>query len=69
LQETMQRSLSGLRTIMNEETGKWVVTVFLEYEPSRVYGLFNSEEEAIAWAESNREDWDAMAVHQLREAV
>jgi hypothetical protein len=54
---------------MNEETGKWVVTVFLEYEPSRVYGLFDSEESAIAWAESNRDGWDAMVVQQLREAI
>lgn len=50
-------------------TEKWVVTVFFEYEPSRVYGLFNSEDEAIAWTERNREGWDAMVVQQLREAI
>ena len=54
---------------MNEETGKWVVTVFFDREPSRVYGLFDSEEEAMAWSESNREGWDAMVVQQLREAI
>jgi hypothetical protein len=50
-------------------TNKWVVTVFFDHEPSRVYGLFGSEEEAMAWAESNRDGWDAMVVQQLREAV
>jgi len=52
-----------------QDTGKWVVTVFFDHEPSRVYGLFDSEESAIAWAESNRDGWDAMVVQQLREAV
>lgn len=51
------------------DTGNWVVTVFFDDEPSRVYGLFYSEELAIAWAESNREGWDAMIVQQLREAI
>jgi hypothetical protein len=55
--------------MLGQDTGKWVVTVFLDHEPSRIYGLFNSEEEAIAWAESNRDGWDAMVVQQLREAV
>ena len=53
----------------DKDTGKWVVTVFFDYEPSRIYGLFDSEEAAIAWTESNREIWDAVAVQQLREAV
>ena len=53
--------------LVDKDTGKWVVTVFFEYEPSRIYGLFDSEAGAIAWAESNREDWDAVAVQQLRE--
>ena len=53
--------------MLEQDTGKWVVTVFFDHEPSRIYGLFDSEEGAIAWAESNREDWDAVAVHQLRE--
>jgi hypothetical protein len=51
------------------ETEKWVVTVFFDHEPSRVYGLFDSEELAMAWAESNRDGWDAMVVQQLRGAV
>jgi hypothetical protein len=50
-------------------TNKWVVTVFFDHEPSRIYGLFDSEEAAIAWTESNQEIWDAVAVKQLREAV
>jgi hypothetical protein len=53
--------------MLDKDTGKWVVTVFFNHEPSRIYGLFDSEEGAIAWAESNREDWDAVAVQQLRE--
>ena len=55
--------------LVDKDTGKWVVTVFFEYEPSRIYGLFDSEEEAMAWAESDRDGWDAMVVQQLRGAV
>jgi len=51
--------------LVDKDTGKWVVTVFFEHEPSRIYGLFDSEEEAMAWAESDQEIWDAMAVQQL----
>jgi hypothetical protein len=54
---------------LGTEAEKWVVTVFFDHEPSRIYGLFDSEELAIAWAESNRDGWDAMVVQQLREAV
>jgi hypothetical protein len=52
--------------LVDKDTGYWVVTVFFDHEPSRVYGLFCSEEEAMAWTESNREIWDAVAVQQLR---
>ena len=55
--------------MLDKNTEKWVVTVFFDHEPSRVYGLFDSEESAIAWAESSRDGWDAMVVQQLREAV
>ena len=55
--------------LVDKDTGWFVVTVFFEHEPSRVYGLFDSEEEAMAWAESNRDGWDAMVVQELREAV
>jgi len=51
--------------LVDKDTGYWVVTVFFEYEPSRIYGLFDSEEEAIAWTESNQKIWDAVAVQQL----
>ena len=54
--------------MLDKDTGKWVVTVFFDLEPSIVYGLFDSEESAMAWVESNRDDWDAMVVQQLREA-
>ena len=55
--------------MLKQDVEKWVVTVFFDHEPSRVYGLFDSEEEAMAWAESNQDGWDAMVVQQLREAV
>jgi hypothetical protein len=51
--------------LVDKDTGKWVVTVFFDHEPSRIYGLFDSEEEAMAWAESDRDSWDAMVVQQL----
>jgi len=36
---------------MNEETGKWVILSYFPQEPVQVYGLFDSEEDARAYAE------------------
>jgi hypothetical protein len=35
----------------DEDTGKWVVTTYFTNEPSEVYGFFDSDKEAYAWAE------------------
>ncbi len=35
----------------DEETGKWVVLSYFLLDPVQVYGLFDSCEEAIAYAE------------------
>jgi hypothetical protein len=36
---------------MSEETGKWVILQFFPHSPVEVYGLFDSEDEARAYAE------------------
>jgi len=50
---------------------QWIVTVFWDYEPSEVYGMFLSEEEAIAWVERQTEvasvDGYAFAVNRVRD--
>jgi hypothetical protein len=35
----------------SEETGKWIILNFFPYSPVEVYGLFDTEEEARAYAE------------------
>lgn len=35
----------------NEETGKWVILSFFPYSPTEVYGFFDTDEEARAYAE------------------
>jgi len=37
---------------MDEETGKWVILNFFGREPIDVYGLFDTEEEARNYAET-----------------
>jgi hypothetical protein len=54
---------------MNRETSEWLVTVFFESESSIVYGLFDSKEKAVAWAESNYDGWDSYVVQQLRRVI
>lgn len=48
---------------------QWVVTVFWDYEPSEVYGMFPSEEEAIAWGQTEVAPLDgyAFAVNRVRD--
>lgn len=36
----------------NEETGKWVILNYFPHSPTDVYGLFDSEKEAIDYAEA-----------------
>jgi hypothetical protein len=36
----------------DEETGKWIILNFFPYSPVEVYGLFDTEEEARAYAEA-----------------
>jgi len=48
---------------------KWVVTLFFDYEPSEVYGLFDSEEEALMWAESGFRTYGAAVAHMVRSPV
>jgi len=36
----------------SEETGKWVILNFFKHEPVQVYGLFEDEKEAHAYAEA-----------------
>jgi len=35
----------------DEETGKWVILSYFPFSPVEVYGLFDTEEEAHAYAE------------------
>lgn len=37
---------------MDEETGKWVIINYFPHSPVDVYGLFDSEEEARAYADA-----------------
>jgi hypothetical protein len=40
--------------VMNdEETGKWVILSYFPFCPVEVYGLFDTEEEAHAYAQTN----------------
>lgn len=41
----------------DEETGKWVIVHYFPNEPVQVYGLFDSDEEAIAYAEKQMPSW------------
>lgn len=43
----------------------FVVILFYDHEPCRVYGEFPSEEAACAWI-NTRDDFGAATVHQLR---
>ena len=36
---------------MSEETGKWVILNYFPHSPVDVYGLFDSEKEAVDYAE------------------
>jgi hypothetical protein len=35
----------------NDETGKWVILRYFPYSPVDVYGLFDSEQEALEYAD------------------
>jgi len=48
---------------------KWVVTLFFDYEPSEVFGLFDSEEQALMWAQTHSKTWGACVAHELRQPV
>lgn len=50
-----------------EETGKWVVLSYFHYDPVEVYGLFDSREEAFAYAEKQM-DFAAYNVQMVRNA-
>jgi len=38
----------------DEETGKWVIVNFFPYSPMHVYGFFDTEEAAHAYAQAQR---------------
>ena len=38
---------------MSEETGKWVILNYFPHSPVDVYGLFDSEKEAVDYAEKH----------------
>lgn len=52
---------------MDEETGKWVVMIYFYYDPVEVYGLFDSREEALAYAEKQT-DFTAYNIQMVRKA-
>ena len=41
----------------DEETGKWVIVHYFPHEPVQIYGLFDSDTEAIAYAERQMPGW------------
>lgn len=51
----------------NEETGKWVILHFFYQDPVDVYGLFDSEQQARAYAQEQGFDMHggAYAVHMV----
>jgi len=54
----------------NEETGKWIILNFFPYSPVEVYGLFDTEEEARAYAEQQgmAKGDNAYSVHMVLNA-
>jgi len=56
---------------MGEETGKWVLIAYSFYSdrlPCSVYGLFDTEQEAMDYAEKYRADFDSFGVHPVLNA-
>jgi hypothetical protein len=56
---------------MSEETGKWVVIGYRFYSdrlPCGVYGLFDTEQEALDYAEKYPADFDMFGVHPVLNA-
>jgi len=56
---------------MGEETGKWVLIAYSFYSdrlPCSVYGLFDTEQEAMDYAEKYRADFDSFGVHSVLNA-
>lgn len=53
---------------MGEETGKWVVIAYYNRPPCSVYGLFDTEQEAMNYAEKYRADFDSFGVHPVLNA-
>lgn len=47
---------------------KFVVLCFYEHEPCDVYGVFDTEEAALEWAQS-QPNGVAWAVHQVKEPI
>lgn len=56
--------------LMGEETGKWIVLNYFPFNPVDVYGFFDSEEEARAYADKNRmaENGNSYEVKQVMNA-
>lgn len=54
----------------DETTGKFVILHFFPHEPSQVYGLFDTEEEACQYAETQNLAGNdgAYAVHEVLNA-
>jgi hypothetical protein len=40
----------------DEETGKWVILNFFPHSPTHVFGFFDTEKEALDYAEKNGMD-------------
>ena len=52
----------------DEETGKWVVVHYFPHEPAQVYGFFDTEGEAYAYAEKQMKGSGAYEVHMVLNA-
>jgi len=54
----------------DEETGKWVITNSFAWSPMHVYGFFDTEEAAHAYAQTNRmaDNGNAYEVHMVLNA-
>lgn len=54
----------------DEETGKWVILNYFPHEPADVFGFFDTEKEALDYAEKNGMDMygNSFDVHMVLNA-
>ena len=59
----------SMQNSLNPDADKWVLLNYVSYEPTRVYGIFDSRQDALEYAEKNKmaEDDDAYEVKLIME--